>query len=427
MDSVQYQRYLQILFQELIPALGCTEPIAIAYTSAKARELLVSTPEQIDVYCSGNIIKNTQSVTVPNSGGMRGIAAAAALGAIGGNPSAKLEVLENIAPQELALARELLSASRCSCHLQQNVPSLYIRVEMKSGGHCAKAAVAHEHTKIVFLEKDGEILFSEDALSPEESCADPRSFLNVQDILTFAQQVKGDDIRDLMERQIQMNTAISSEGLSRSYGARVGKTLLTTFGRHVEIRACAAAAAGSDARMNGCPLPVVINSGSGNQGMTCSLPVIEYAKEWNVSRETLHRALVISNLISIHQKSEIGPLSAYCGAVSAACGAGAAIAWLSGGDYEAISQTITNTIVNIGGMLCDGAKSSCAAKIAAAVNAAILAFTLEKNGCSFHPGEGLVGRNVEHTIHNLSHVGKEGMKETDLTILNLMLGREGSS
>ena len=421
MDKAQYRRYLQILELELVPALGCTEPISVAYASAKAREILSCMPEHIELYCSGNIIKNTKSVTVPNSGGMRGIEAAAVLGAVGGDPSSKLEVLERITPEDLSLARKLLSSPFCSCHLQKNAPPLYIRVEMRGGGHLAKVAVADDHTNIILMEKDGDVLFAEDENSVEDSHSDLKSHLNVADILTFAREVKADQIRDLMERQILLNTAISTEGLNNSYGAQVGKTLLQAYGNDVRIRACAAAAAGSDARMNGCPLPVVINSGSGNQGMTCSLPVIEYAKELKVSRDTLYRALVISNLISIHQKRYIGSLSAYCGAVSAACGAGAAITWLHGGDYTEVSRTITNTIANTGGMICDGAKSSCAAKIASAVNAAILAFTLEKNGRCFQPGEGLVGKDVEDTIRNLGHVGKEGMKETDVTILKLML------
>lgn len=421
MDRAQYRRYLQILKLELVPALGCTEPISVAYASAKAREILSCMPEHIELYCSGNIIKNTKSVTVPNSGGMRGIEAAAVLGAVGGDSSSKLEVLERITPADISLARKLLSSSFCSCQLQKNAPPLYIRVEMRGGGHLAKVAVANDHTKIILMEKDDEVLFSEDENSVEDSNSDLKSHLNVADILTFAREVKTDQIRDLMERQILLNTAISAEGLTNSYGVQVGKTLLQAYGNDVRTRACAAAAAGSDARMNGCPLPVVINSGSGNQGMTCSLPVIEYAKELNVSKDTLYRALVISNLISIHQKRYIGSLSAYCGAVSAACGAGAAITWLYGGDYSEVSRTITNTIANTGGMICDGAKSSCAAKIASAVNAAILAFTLEKNGRYFQPGEGLVGKDVEDTIRNLGYVGKEGMKETDVTILNLML------
>ncbi len=425
MEDKIYQSYLEILKEELIPALGCTEPIALAYAAASAREVFGGMPERMDVFCSGNIIKNVKNVTVPNSGGMHGIEAAAVLGAVGGRADRKLEVLEAVTEEERQQVRALLAGHFCACHLHKGVENLYIRVEMTGKGHCAKVAISGIHTHIEQVEKDGEILYT-DAPKEEErqtpQTPDKRELLNVKDILQFADLVRMEDIEEVIGRQVEMNTAISEEGLRNHYGAEVGRTLLAAYGDDIKVRARAKAAAGSDARMNGCSMPVVINSGSGNQGMTCSLPVIEFAKEWQVSKEKMYRALVVSNLIAIHQKKYIGSLSAYCGAVSAACGAGAAITYLYGGDYEAVAHTITNTIANMGGVVCDGAKSSCAAKIASAVDAAIMAHMLENADHCFRPGEGLVRENVEDTIRSMGYVGRVGMKDTDVTILNLMIG-----
>ena len=463
MEEKIYRSYIEILKEELVPALGCTEPIAIAYAAAKAAEILKEsngekvqiaehkTEEKagtadrngaksilqrasdncnghLDVYCSGNIIKNVKSVTVPNSGGMRGIEAAALLGLVGGDASRKLEVLESITEEQREETRRLLEKKFCTCYLQEGVANLYIRAELTLEGHSACVTIEDKHTNIIKIEKDGVVLFEKackaeaDAGAKEQS--DKRALLNVADILQFADEVRIEDIKDVIGRQIEMNTAISEEGLRNPYGAEVGRTLLNAYGDDIKIRAKAKAAAGSDARMNGCSMPVVINSGSGNQGMTCSLPVIEYAKELKVPEEQLYRALVVSNLVAIHQKSYIGSLSAYCGAVSAACGAGAAIAWLNGGDYEAVARTITNALANTSGMVCDGAKSSCAAKIASAVDAAIMAYTLESANHCFQPGEGLVKDNVEDTIRNMGYVGRVGMKDTDVTILNLMIDQQ---
>lgn len=463
MEEKIYRSYIEILKEELVPALGCTEPIAIAYAAAKAVEVLKEsngekvqiaehkTEEKagtadrngaksasqtaldncnghLDVYCSGNIIKNVKSVTVPNSGGMRGIEAAALLGLVGGDASRKLEVLESITEEQREETRRLLEKKFCTCYLQEGVANLYIRAELTLEDHSACVTIEDKHTNIIKIEKDGVVLFEKackaesDAGAKEQS--DKRALLNVADILRFADEVRIEDIKDVIGRQIEMNTAISEEGLRNPYGAEVGRTLLYAYGDDIKIRAKAKAAAGSDARMNGCSMPVVINSGSGNQGMTCSLPVIEYAKELKVSKDKLYRALVVSNLVAIHQKSYIGSLSAYCGAVSAACGAGAAIAWLNGGDYEAVARTITNALANTSGMVCDGAKSSCAAKIASAVDAAIMAYTLESANHCFQPGEGLVKDNVEDTIRNMGYVGRVGMKDTDVTILNLMIDQQ---
>lgn len=419
-----YDNYLLILKEELIPALGCTEPIALAYAAAKAREVLGCFPQSMTVGCSGNIIKNVKGVTVPNSGGLKGIEAAAVLGMAGGDAGRELEVLSAVTPADIQKTRELLETDFCSCELIKGVENLYICVQMTAGDQSSEVVLEQNHTHISRICKNGEVLLNNPVQEEKASKKGDKSLLDVKDILEFADEVRIEDIREIIGRQIAMNMAISDEGLMNHYGAEVGRTLLEVYGDDVKIRAKARAAAGSDARMNGCPLPVVINSGSGNQGMTCSLPVIEFARKLMVSEERMYRALVISNLISIHQKKYIGSLSAYCGAVSAACGAGAAITWLHGGDYEAISRTITNTIANVGGMICDGAKASCAAKIASAVDAAVMAHFLGGKNHSFQAGDGIVQENVEKTIQSVGHIGKEGMKETDLTILGLMIDKE---
>ena len=418
-----YQCYLKILHEELVPSLGCTEPIALAYAAALTRKYLGIFPVHMDVFCSGNIIKNVKSVTVPNSGGMRGIEAAAVLGAVGGDAEKKLEVLEHISAEDRKKTSELIGKKFCTCFLADGMENLYICVKMDGGGHNASVTIAKRHTQVTEIRRDGQIIFTLSEEKEEHKKEDIRELLNVRDILQFADSVEIAAVQEVIGRQVEMNTAIAEEGLKNHYGAEVGRTLISEYGMDVRVRAKAKAAAGSDARMNGCAMPVVINSGSGNQGMTCSLPVIEFASEWKASEEQLYRALVVSNLISIHQKKYIGSLSAYCGAVSAACGAGAAITYLYGGNYEAVSRTITNTIANMGGVVCDGAKSSCAAKIASAVDAAIMAYTLENKNHFFLPGEGLVKGNVEETIKSIGYVGREGMKSTDIVILNLMINK----
>lgn len=421
-DDKLYQSYVQILNNELVPALGCTEPIAIAYAAAKARAVLGTFPDSIEMCCSGNIIKNVMGVTVPNSGGLRGIDVAATLGVVGGAEDMELEVLEHITQEHIDKTKELVANGFCQCRLQEGVENLYIVSRVTKGDHYAEVTIINRHTLITKIVKDGEILF-EHKVSQESPDYVDKSLLNVHDILVFADEVKIDDIREAIGSQIALNTAISDEGLAGSYGAEVGKTLLEIYGHDVRTRARARAAAGSDARMGGCSMPVVINSGSGNQGITVSMPVIEYAKELGVSEEKLYRALVVSNLIAIHQKKYIGSLSAYCGAVSAACGAGAAITYLCQGTEEEIGLTITNTIGNVGGIVCDGAKSSCAAKIASSVEAAILAHHMAMKHHSFQPGEGIVQENVERTIKSMGYIGRVGMKSTDTEILNIMIDR----
>lgn len=423
MDSALYSNYLNILKHELVPALGCTEPIAIAYAAAKARQILGGFPDTIEMSCSGNIIKNVKGVTVPNSDGMKGIDVAAILGVVGGNADKALEVLEEITPEHIQKTRELVEQRICSCSLVEGVANLYIVAKVKKDNHYAEVTIINHHTNITKIVKDDEVLLDIPVEAEDTDAGIDKSTLTVKDILTFANEVKIEDVKDLLERQIRMNSAISQEGLDNNYGAQIGKTLMHVWGKGITTRACARAAAGSDARMGGCSMPVVINSGSGNQGMTVSLPVIAYAEEWEISREKLYRSLVVSNLIAIHQKFYIGSLSAYCGAVSAACGAGAGITYMYGGTYQQVSLTIINTLGNIGGIVCDGAKPSCAAKIATSVDAALMAFHLSIQNKSFLPGEGIIKGDVEETIKSMGYIGRVGMRSTDTEILNVMIDR----
>ncbi len=414
------ENFLAALRRELVPALGCTEPIAIAYAAAKAREVLGAFPEGMTVYCSGNIVKNVKGVVVPNSGGLRGIDVAAALGVTGGRAERQLEVLGEITDADISRAKELLDSGFVTCHLQEGAANLYVRAEARRGEHCAQVTVRDHHTHIVQIVKDGQVLQQEDRLSQEEDTGWEGWSVSV--ILDFARTTGLAEVAPLLDRQIRYNTAISEEGLNKPYGAQVGRTLLAAYGDGIRNRAKARAAAGSDARMGGCALPVVINSGSGNQGMALSLPVIEYARELKVPEEKLYRALLISNLFSIYAKHYIGSLSAFCGAVTAACGSGAAITYLCGGDDQAVARTITNTLATTSGIVCDGAKASCAAKIAAALDAAILGHELSLQGLAFQPGEGIVQQEVEATVRATGHIGRVGMRETDLEILRVMLG-----
>ena len=420
MEQKLYQEYLNLLRRELIPALGCTEPIAIAYAAAVARRELGMFPERMELRCSGNIIKNVKGVTVPNSGGMKGLAAAAILGVVGGDADRELEVLEGVTDAHRERTRDLVAQDYCSCTLQEGVANLYIAARVFGGGHWAEVIIINRHTNIARIVRDGKVIFDSglDGLEPGQEVYSP---LTLRGILDFAETAKMEDVEPILTQQIEMNSAIADEGLNKPYGAQVGRTLLKVYGDNVETRARARAAAGSDARMSGCPMPVVINSGSGNQGITVSMPIVEYAKELGADKERTYRALLVGNLCAIHQKKFIGSLSAYCGAVSAGCGAGAGITWLYGGDYAAIGRTIVNTLANVAGMVCDGAKPSCAAKIASAVEAAILACHLSRDGHTFHAGEGIVREDVEETIRSVGYVGRVGMKITDLEILEIML------
>lgn len=435
MDQKLYQNHLDILKEELLVALGCTEPIAIAYAGAKARQVLGEMPEKCRVLCSGNIIKNVKGVIVPNSGGLRGMDVAAVLGIVGGDPDRELAVLESITAEEIGTAQELLKKEFCSCGLIEDVDNLYIMVEVMSGSHSALVELKHHHNNITKIVKDGEILLEkkEEDRQEEKAGAD-RMLLNVRNILEFAEEVRIEDVRELLERQISYNTVISEEGLKGSYGVETGRILMhnaafTSGSNNVRLRARAAAAAGSDARMSGCSLPVVINSGSGNQGITVTLPIVIYGKELGAGDELIFRALVIGNLLSVHQKKYIGSLSAYCGATSAATGAACGIGYLmlkqKGEDsriYQILCDTITNSIETLGGMVCDGAKASCAAKIGLAVENALMALELSLAGNVFQPGEGMTMEDPEDTIAAVGRMGRIGMKSTDVEILNIMLG-----
>ena len=421
-----YLNHLAILKEELVCALGCTEPIAVAYTAALAREALGTMPQHLTVTCSGNIIKNVKSVTVPNSGGQRGIEAAALLGAVGGNAEAALEVLEGLTDADRERAAELEREGACSVELAEGVSNLYVRVEAEADGHTSTACVADRHTNVVELTRDGEAVRAagvEAKASGQQASGTDRRALSLESIWEFAHVVDLEDVREVIERQITLNRAISDEGLRGDWGARIGKTLLLTRPDDITCRARAVAAAGSDARMSGCPMPVVINCGSGNQGITSSVPVDEYARYLHAPHEQLLRAVVLSDLTSVHAKRFIGELSAFCGAVTAAAGTGAAICYLRGESFAQYEATIANTLANVGGIVCDGAKPSCAAKIAAAVDAAILACDMALANVDFEPGDGLVGANAEETIRSMGYVGRVGMHPTDVEILNIMIGK----
>ena len=420
--STVYKTYVEILKRELVCAMGCTEPIAIAYCAAVARKALGTLPSEIDVAASGNIIKNVKSVIVPNTGGLRGIEAAAAIGALAGDAEAGLQVVSHVTPDEIAALPGYMEQTAFSVSAAESEFLLDIEVTVRANGHFATVRAVQEHTNIVLVETDAGVLFSKDPdedMGKDETAPD-YTLLNVADICEFADTCELDDVRPILERQLSCNCAIAEEGLRGNYGAGIGKVLLAAYGDDVRTRARAYAAAASDARMNGCDLPVVINSGSGNQGITASLPVYVYAKELGASEEKLYRALLVSNLVTLHEKTGIGRLSAYCGAVSAGAGAGAGIAYLHGGGCREISHTIVNALAVTSGIVCDGAKSSCAAKIAMAVEAGILGFEMYSCGKQFYGGDGLVAKGVENSIANFSRLGRVGMRETDKEIIRMM-------
>lgn len=422
MNSVLYENYVAILASELYPALGCTEPIAVAYAAAKARQVLGELPDKIDVICSGNIIKNVKGVTVPASCGRKGIDVAAVLGAVGGAPDKKLEVLGSINDTHRKKTKELLEKGICEVHLREKEENLYIQCVVKKGGRSASVEIRTYHTNITKIEYNGSVIFSKDE-DEQTKAAGSKALLNMYDIYDFANQVRMEDVQEIIDRQIQMNTAIAEKGVRENWGVNVGSEVIKHYGNDVKFRAAAYAAAGSDARMGGCPLPVVINSGSGNQGVTVSMPVIVYGKELGVSHEKLIRALVLSNLTALNQKRYIGSLSAYCGAVSAAAGAACGVAYLHNESFQVICDTVTNSVGTIGGMLCDGAKPSCASKIRSAVDTALMGYMLAKDGFVFAHGEGVVEKDIEQTIANIGRIGRVGMADTDVEILNIMIGK----
>lgn len=426
LTNEQCQKYIRVLEEELVMALGCTEPIAIAYAAATARKQLGTMPERVKIKASGNIIKNVKSVVVPNTGGLRGIAAAASAGIVAGKAEKKLEVIADVSAEEKDEIRSFMEKAEIEVDFADSPNVLDIMITLYHGTSSAFVRIVDTHTNVVEIRKDDTEIFCKEEKKTKEIQKNPevedRSFMSVEGILEFAEQVDISEVKDVLDRQVSCNMAIAKEGLNGDYGANIGRTLLEVYGdKDVKIRAKAYAAAGSDARMNGCDLPVVINSGSGNQGITTSVPVIVFAEELNVDKEKMYRALLIANLVTIHLKTGIGRLSAYCGAVSAGCGSAAGIAYLNGGDVRQVAHTIVNTVVITSGIVCDGAKASCAAKIAAAVDAGILGYSMYQNGQQFYDGEGLVKKGVENTIQNISRLAQQGMAETDKEIIRIMV------
>ena len=417
----KYQDYINVLKEELIPAMGCTEPIAIAYAGAIAREHLGCLPERVEIEVSGNIIKNVKSVIVPNTGGLRGIEVAAAAGIVAGDAAKELKVISEVSTEAVAVIHKFLESTPITVNFSDSKKIFDIMITVYGNGHSAYVRICEFHTNIVEIREDDKYVLQKDIAVEDSLGFTDRGFMNVQEIIEFADSARIEDVKDILDLQIECNVNISEEGLAGDYGANIGKVLLKTYGTDdVKIRAKAKAAAGSDARMNGCEMPVVINSGSGNQGITASIPVIEYAKELGVSDEKRYRALLVSNLITIHLKSGIGRLSAYCGAVSAGCASGAGIAYLYGGGVDEVSHTIVNSLAITSGIICDGAKASCAAKIATAIDAGILGYHMYKEGQQFYGGDGIVSKGVENTIKNVGQLAKEGMATTDQEILKIM-------
>ena len=412
------KKFIDILGEELVPAMGCTEPIAIAYCAAKARDVLGCEPQRAEVAVSGNIVKNAKSVVVPHTGGMRGIKAAFAAGIVSGDAGRELQVISSVPEGMYQKIADFEQQFPVTVSVPPEAEIFDIAVRLFGGEHTAYVRLAQDHTNVVRIERDGEILFDRPVSSPAKS---DRSFLSVENILNFANSVPVEDIKELIGRQISYNMAIAEEGLRGDYGANIGKTILRSYQPDIKTTAKAYAAAASDARMNGCELPVVINSGSGNQGITCSVPVIVYARNLGLSEEKLYRALCVSNLITIHLKSGIGTLSAYCGVVSAGAGAACGITYLLGGSYKDIAHTLTNTLAIDSGIICDGAKASCAAKIATAVESGLLGMSMYERGNQFFAGDGIVKKGVEATIRSVNRLAHDGMRETDREIIKIML------
>ena len=416
-----YQDCVAILKEELLPAMGCTEPIAIAYCAAIARKYLEKLPDRVLVEASGNIIKNVKSVVVPNTDGLRGIPAATAAGIVAGDPDKQLQVIAQVSPEQKEEIRRFLDTVKTEVRLADTELIFDIIVTLYSGDSYAKVRIANYHTNVVLIEKDGDLIRNEPVEDESEKGLTDRSFLTVKTIYEFANSVEIDDVREVLDRQIQYNTAIAEEGLRGDYGANVGSVILHSGPDTARNRAKAMAAAGSDARMNGCELPVVINAGSGNQGITVTLPLVVYAKDLGVSQEKLYRALTLANLIGIHEKTGIGRLSAFCGAISAGAAAGCGIAYLKGADLKAISHTLVNALAVVSGVICDGAKASCAGKIAVGVDAGITGYEMYCYNQQFRSGDGIVKKGVENTIANVGRLGREGMRETDQEILKIMI------
>ena len=420
-EDIVYRQYLDILREELRPAMGCTEPIALAYAGAKARQLLGSLPERIEAFVSGNIIKNVKSVIVPNTGGLHGIGPAICAGVVAGDPERQLQVISRVTDAQRAQLAEFMDTVQLQIHPAQSELIFDIDLRMWAGTEYVRLRIVNHHTNIAYMEKNGKILLQHPITEASEDQLTDKSCLTIQRIVEFADCLDVEDVRSLVGEQIRCNMAIAREGLTNNWGANIGSVILARQGQLLCKQAAAYAAAGSDARMSGCEMPVIILSGSGNQGITASVPVAVYAEALGASDEQLLRAVTLSDLVTIHQKTGIGRLSAYCGAISAGCGAGAGIAYLRGGDADAVAHTVVNAIAILSGTICDGAKPSCAAKIAAAVDAGILGCDMDLEHQQFYGGDGIVTKGADKTVVNVGRLAREGMKETDKTILKIML------
>lgn len=416
-----YDAYIRLLTNELVPAMGCTEPIAVAYAAAVAAKELPAIPETVNITVSANIIKNVKSVIVPNTGGLHGLEAAAAAGIIAGNPNSKLLVISQVTEAQQKRIADYLKEAEFTVEESQSGALFDICITLGGDGHQAMCRIAEDHTNIVRIQRDDNTVYERRLENGGADTGKEKELLAVEKIVEFADILRIEDVKPIFDRQIACNMEIAREGLENDYGARIGQVLLKTREDSVMNRAKAYAAAASDARMGGCEKPVVINSGSGNQGITASVPVIIYARELGVSQEQLYRSLAVSNLVTLHLKSGIGPLSAYCGAISAGCGAAAGITYLYGGKFREVAHTVVNAIAINSGVICDGAKASCAAKIASAVEAGILGMEMFRQGSQFVGGDGIVSKGVENTIQNVSRLASEGMRKTDAEIIRIML------
>ena len=418
----RYAAYVSILKKHLIPAMGCTEPIAIAYAAAAARHALGELPERAQVLVSGNIIKNAKSVTVPNTSGRKGIEAACAAGLIAGDHTKKLEVISHVTGEQLQEIDGYLEKKVISVSLKEDARLFDILIIAEGKGHTATARITDRHTNLIDLTLDGQPIIRLQSDEQAEEADPDEMLLSIEGAYDFADSCDLEDIEETLNLQILCNTAIAKEGMTGKWGAGVGRMLMDSWGAdEVRIRARAMAAAGSDARMSGCEMPVIINSGSGNQGLTVSLPIVEYAKAGNIGKERLFRALALANITAIRQKMLIGTLSAYCGAVSAGCAAAVGVAYLNGGDLNLVNHTLVNGLAILSGTICDGAKPSCAAKIACAIDGALMGYEMALSGREFRGGEGIVKKGVENTIRNVGRLGRDGMRETDQEILRIMI------
>lgn len=421
MEANIYDAYIRLLRRELVPAMGCTEPIAVAYAAAVAKKELGVLPEKVDILVSANIIKNVKSVIVPNTGGLHGIEAAAAVGIIAGAPERELLVISEVSESQQKEVAEYVKTATFTLSESKSGALFDISITLHGGGHSAHCQIAGEHTNIISIERDGEIVYSAGSKKITPKLSEEKDLLSVERIVEFADTLKIEDVEDILSRQIDCNMAIAKEGLKNNYGAKIGQVLLSSRENDVLTRAKAYSAAASDARMGGSEMPVIINSGSGNQGITASVPVIIYGEELGVSKDKLYRSLAVSNLITIHLKNGIGPLSAYCGVISAGCGAAAGISYLYGGSFCEVAHTVVNALAINSGVICDGAKASCAAKIASAVEAGILGMEMFRQGSEFLGGDGIVSKGVENTIRNVSQLVGKGMRKTDNEIIKIML------